>query len=44
MRQVPQFKLQKDAEALDLMNNVKLINDIDPKATNLEGYLYPRYL
>jgi UPF0755 protein len=27
--------------ALDLMNNVSLIADIDPEARNLEGYLFP---
>jgi len=41
LKQVPQFKLQSDAQALDLMNNVKLIKDIDPAATDLEGYLFP---
>ncbi|MEO0340594.1 MAG: endolytic transglycosylase MltG, partial [Bacteroidota bacterium] len=28
-------------EVLALMNDVHLIQDIDPQATNLEGYLYP---
>ncbi len=28
-------------EVLALMDDVSLIRDIDPKATNLEGYLYP---
>jgi UPF0755 protein len=41
MLQVPQFHLATEAEALDLMNNVSLINDLDSIATNLEGYLYP---
>ncbi len=41
MLQVPQFKLSTEAEALELMNNVSLISDLDPKATNLEGYLFP---
>src|ERR1044072_8117931 len=41
MAQVPQFKLSSDAEALELMNNVSLIGDLDPEAKNLEGYLFP---
>ena len=41
MVQVPQFQLGSDAQALELMNNVSLISELDPKATNLEGYLYP---
>ncbi len=41
MIQVPQFHLENEAQALDLMNNVSLIHDLDPAATNLEGYLYP---
>ena len=41
MQQVPQFQLASEAQALDLMNNVSLIADIDPTAKNLEGYLYP---
>ena len=41
MVQVPEFKLQNDAQALELMNNVSLINDLDPVAKNLEGYLFP---
>ena len=41
MLQVPQFHLDKEAEALELMNNVSLIKDIDSTAVNLEGYLYP---
>jgi len=41
MQQVPQFHLESEAEALHLMNNVSLVKDIDPAATNLEGYLYP---
>lgn len=35
------FKLESEAQALELMNNVSLINDIDPEAKNLEGYLFP---
>lgn len=32
---------KSEAEILALMDNVTLIQDIDPKAENLEGYLYP---
>lgn len=38
---VPEFGLANDAQALELMNNVSLIKDLDPAATNLEGYLFP---
>jgi len=41
MAQVPEFKLESEAQALELMNNVSLIGDIDPEAKNLEGYLFP---
>src|SRR5215203_6091922 len=41
MIQVPQFGLSDEAQALDLMNNVSLIQDLDPEAKNLEGYLFP---
>ena len=41
MAQVPEFKLESDAQALELMNNVSLIRDLDPEARNLEGYLFP---
>lgn len=41
MMQVPQFGLTSEAQALDLMNNVSLISDLDPEAKNLEGYLFP---
>src|ERR1041384_1279767 len=41
MAQVPEFGLTSDAQALELMNNVNLISDIDPEAKNLEGYLFP---
>jgi UPF0755 protein len=41
MQQVPQFQLTSEAQALDLMNNVSLIQDIDSTAKNLEGYLFP---
>jgi len=41
MVQVPEFGLTSDTQALELMNNVSLISDLDPVATNLEGYLFP---
>lgn len=41
MMQVPQFQLTSEAQALELMNNVSLISELDPRAKNLEGYLYP---
>jgi len=41
MSQVPELKLESDAQALELMNNVSLIKDLDPEAKNLEGYLFP---
>ena len=41
MAQVPEFGLTSDAQALELMDNVSLISDIDPEAKNLEGYLFP---
>jgi UPF0755 protein len=41
MAQVPEFGLTSDAQALELMNNVSLIGDLDPEAKNLEGYLFP---
>jgi UPF0755 protein len=41
MAQVPEFHLSTDDEALELMNNMSLISDLDPTAKNLEGYLFP---
>ncbi|HEV7747712.1 MAG TPA: endolytic transglycosylase MltG [Pyrinomonadaceae bacterium] len=41
MYKVPELRLSDPAAALPLMNNVSLISDLDPKATNLEGYLFP---
>lgn len=41
MVKTPQFKLNSRDEALELMNDTTLINDIDFNAKNLEGYLYP---
>ena len=37
MAQVPEFGLTSDAQALELMNNVSLISDLDPEAKNLEA-------
>ena len=41
MIQVPELHLTSEAQALELMNNVSLISDLDPQAKNLEGYLFP---
>lgn len=41
MARIPQFQLQDANAALRLMDNVSLISDLDPIATNLEGYLFP---
>ena len=41
MSKIPELQLADSAAALPLMNNVSLISDLDPKATNLEGYLFP---
>src|SRR4026209_789315 len=41
MLQVPELHLDSEAQALALMDNVSLVADLDPKATNLEGYLFP---
>ena len=41
MYRIPELKLDDPTAALALMDNVSLINDLDPKATNLEGYLFP---
>ena len=41
MLQVPEFGLTSEAQALELMDNVSLISDLDPEAKNLEGYLFP---
>jgi UPF0755 protein len=41
MYKVPELHLSDPTAALPLMNNVSLISDLDPKATNLEGYLFP---
>jgi UPF0755 protein len=41
MSKIPQFQLEDSNAALPLMDNVSLISDLDPVATNLEGYLFP---
>jgi UPF0755 protein len=41
MYRIPEFHLADAKAALPLMENVKLINDLDPTANNLEGYLFP---
>jgi len=41
MSKVPELKLANADAALELMNNVSLIKDLDRTAPNLEGYLYP---
>jgi UPF0755 protein len=41
MFKVPELQLEDHISALTLMNNVSLIRDLDPVATNLEGYLFP---
>ena len=41
MFKIPELHLADAAAALPLMNNVSLISDLDPAATNLEGYVFP---
>lgn len=41
MVKVPEFKLTDSNSALALMDDTSLIQDIDPRAKNLEGYLFP---
>ncbi|MGH9942773.1 MAG: endolytic transglycosylase MltG [Pyrinomonadaceae bacterium] len=38
---LPELGLANVEEALELLDDTSLIRDLDPKATNLEGYLYP---
>lgn len=40
MSRLPELSISAP-EALALMDDVSLINDLDPEARNLEGYLYP---
>ena len=41
MYRIPELQLPDQTAALPLMDNVSLISDLDAKATNLEGYLFP---
>lgn len=41
LARLPEFQLKNADQALPLMDDVSLIADLDPQATNLEGYLYP---
>jgi UPF0755 protein len=41
MSKIPELKLDNPTSALPLMDDVSLIKDLDPAATNLEGYLFP---
>lgn len=41
MARIPELKLRDQDEALRLMDDTSLIRDLDPDATNLEGYLFP---
>ncbi len=41
MSRIPEFDLENPTSALPLMDDVSAIQDLDPKATNLEGYLFP---
>jgi UPF0755 protein len=41
MAHIPELKLQSADEALVLMDDTSEIRDLDPRATNLEGYLFP---
>jgi UPF0755 protein len=38
---VRELRQESEAQALSLLNDTSLIRDIDPKAQNLEGYLFP---
>ncbi|HEY0003558.1 MAG TPA: endolytic transglycosylase MltG [Pyrinomonadaceae bacterium] len=41
MANIPELHLPDSKAALALMDDVSLIQDIDPEAQNLEGYLFP---
>lgn len=41
MMKVPSLNIKSKAEAMALLNDVSPIKDLDPKAQNLEGYLFP---
>ncbi len=40
LARTPELKLESTDQALALMNDASAIRDLDPEATNLEGYLY----
>jgi UPF0755 protein len=40
MQRTPELKLENAEQAMALMNDTSAIHDLDPEATNLEGYLY----
>jgi UPF0755 protein len=41
LARIPELRLADSDAALELMENVSLISDLDPVAKNLEGYLFP---
>lgn len=41
MARIPELKLTELNSALALMDDVALMQDLDPRAKNLEGYLFP---
>ncbi len=41
LARIPELKLVDSNSALALMDDVRLIQDLDPDAKNLEGYLFP---
>lgn len=41
LARIPELKLRNADEALSLMDDTTLVQDIDPDAKNLEGYLFP---
>jgi UPF0755 protein len=41
MAKIPELELKDTQAALDLMDDVSLIKELDPAAKNLEGYIYP---
>lgn len=38
---IPDLKLKKSEDAVRLMDNARWIEDLDPKAKSLEGYMFP---
>jgi UPF0755 protein len=41
LARIPELKLSGPPEALALLDDTSLIRDLDPRAQNLEGYLFP---